>query len=281
MRPPVCQYDFKDPDLRSHGCTIASDTYLARMASAGDAAKDADWYAARLRELSGTSLADFRARGTTLDEAETAFEHAPGFDGRAAPAMRKFHGGSIRDDLIPAISKPGTWAVICVNYGAVQDAGKGVGSFRGGHAVVGGEVDGDDLTIADPLRRQLVKWKVSLLEKAAETFGDRPWLNGRGEFGIVAYAPTWQEQVQTLKATVADLRATDKARDRTVSQLTMQAKTLGAANAKVGADLLAAQARIAELEGAPVGCIDQVNAERKRVLDSLSDAIDEAIASLR
>jgi chromosome segregation ATPase len=123
--------------------------------------------------------------------------------------------------------------------------------------------------------------KADLIEHAAETFGDRPWLNGRGEFGIVAYSPTWQEQVQTLKATVADLRATAKAGDRTVSQLTMQTKTLAAANAKVGSDLAAAKARIAELEGTPSGCVDQVNAERARVLDALSGAIDEAIASLR
>lgn len=281
MKPPVCQYDFADPDLRSHGCTIASSTYLARMASAGDAAKDADWYAARLRELSGTSLADFRKRGTTLDEAETAFERAPGFDGRAAPAMRKYHGGSIRDDLIPAITKDRTWALVCVNYGALQDAGKGVGAFRGGHAVVAGEPSNGAVTIADPLRRQLVNWPVGLLEHAAETFGDRPWLNGRGEFGIVGYALTWQEQVQALKGTVADLRSTITQRERSVSQLSTQTKTLTAGNASLSADLATAKARIAELEGTPSACVDQVNAERARVLDALSGSIGEAIASLR
>lgn len=280
MRPPVCQYDFHDGDLRSHGCTIASSTYLARMASDGEAAKDPDAFAAKLRDLSGTSLADFRARGTTLDEAESAFEGVR-FDGRVPPAMRKYHGGSIRDDLLPALAKPRTWALVCVNYGAVQDAGKGVGSFRGGHAVVAGEPSNGAVTIADPLRRQLVNWPVGLLEHAAETFGDRPWLNGRGEFGIVGYAPTWQEQVQALKGTVADLRSTITQRERSVSQLSTQTKTLTAGNASLSADLATAKARIAELEGTPSGCVDQVNAERARVLDALSGSIDEAIASLR
>lgn len=261
MRPPVPQGDFADPDLRSHGCTIASLCYVRREATEGDAWDDPDREAARLREASGTSLADFRKRGTTMSEAKAAYEGVA-FPNRVKPVLKRYSGGSIKGDLIPALTGR-TWAVIAVNYGVVQDGGKGVGSFRGGHAVVGGDPADGVITIADPLRQQLVKWPIDLLEKAAERFGDNPWLNGRGEFGIVAYAPTILEQRTKERD---DARAALTEVKRNAGQLTTQVRVLAGANKSLSTDLDAAKARIAELEAAPHPDLD---AERGRVIDAL------------
>jgi hypothetical protein len=195
MRNPVCQYDFTDADLRGHGCAIASDTWLAREATEGDATKGTSLtaYATKLRELAGMSLETFRARGTTMTELERAYEAAPGFAGRVAPQMRLMRGVNIRDTLLPILKANRTWASVAVNYGVIQDAGKGIGSFRGGHNVVIAEPSSTAVRVVDPLRRTLVTWPIDLLVKAMETFGSNPWLNGRGEAGVVEYAMTTLE----------------------------------------------------------------------------------------
>lgn len=235
MRPPVCQYDFGARDLRAHGCTLASLAYAAREVTDGKAwSGDPEPYVFALQKLSGVPIATFRDRGTTLTEAKVAYEQAPGFEGRVGPRFRLMRGGSVRDDLLPLL-RTGSIAVVAVNYGVLVDAKKGVGSFRGGHALVVGEPKGDSLTVADPLRRELVTIKVDLLVRAMETFGKRPWGNGRGEFGIPLPSPTLLERAITQRD--AARAALDKERDRSAG-LVVQ---LGAANE-----------RIKQLEGQPV-----------------------------
>jgi hypothetical protein len=191
MRNPVCQYDFGDADLRGHGCAIASGTWLAREATEGDATNGTTLtaYAHKLRELA-VPLADFKLRGTTMLELEKGYEAAPGFAGRIGPQMRLMRGVNIRDTLLPLLKADRTWASVAVNYGVIQDAGKGIGSFRGGHNVVIAEPSSTAFRVVDPLRRAIVTWPIDLLVKAMETFGGNPWLNGRGEAGVVEYAPT-------------------------------------------------------------------------------------------
>lgn len=256
MNPPVCQRLFDDPDLRGHACTLASLAYLANEMTDGKAWRDPETYVARLRVLSGVPLATFRERGTTVTEAQAAYLKAPGFDGRAKPRMRLMRGVDVRDQLLPLLTG-GRLALVAVNYGAIQDAGKGVGSFRGGHAIVIGQPAGANVPVADPLRQKIVTWPVALLVHAMETFGKRPWGNGRGEAALAYPAPTLLE-VRTKQR--------DEAR-----------RDLAVAVAKIKVQ----DARIAELEAQTPDCIRPVNAERLRVLDLLSGRIDELISEIR
>jgi hypothetical protein len=161
----------------------------------------------RLQDLSGVPLSTFRQRGTSISEAQVAYGKAPGFEGRVAPRLRLMRGASVRDQLLPALTE-GRVAIVAVNYGEVQDAGKGVGTFRKGHAVVVGEPEATHITVADPLRRDLVRWRIDLLVRAMESFGRKPWLNGRGEAGIFQPSPTFLEQAIAQRDRArADLRA--------------------------------------------------------------------------
>jgi hypothetical protein len=199
MRNPVCQYDFTDADLRAHGCAIASGTWLAREATEGDATAGMSLtlYAQKLRELA-VPLADFKLRGTTMLELEKGYEAAPGFAGRVVPQMRMMRGVNVRDTLLPLLKADRTWASVAVLYAVVQDAGKGIGSFRGGHNVVISQPESGRVRVVDPLRRAIVTWPIDLLVRAMERFGDKSesggpdnsWGNGRGEAGVVEYAPT-------------------------------------------------------------------------------------------
>ena len=215
MRDPVRQSASLDPALRAHGCTLASLAFLAGWASDGEALPgvlgERDALMNHLRTLAGVSTADFLKRGTTISEAQKAFQSLT-FPGRLPPRMRLMRGGSVQDDLLPTL-RAGSLAVVAVNYGAVQDAGRGVGSFRGGHAVVVGEPSDGMVTVADPLRSSSVRWTNSLLEHAMETFGTHPWGFGRGEAGIVGKSLTFE---QAYGQSQADLKA---AKD-TVTRLT-------------------------------------------------------------
>jgi len=222
VRAPVCQYDFTDADLRGHGCALATGTWLAREATEGEATANLTTtaYARKLRELAGMSLEAFRARGTTMTELERAYEAAPGFEGRAAPKMRLMRGVDIREVLIPLLRAPRTYASIAVNYGVIQDAGKGIGSFRGGHNVAITDPDNGKVAVIDPLRRSVIRWDIDLLVKAMETFGTKPWLNGRGEAGVVEYAPTILEQrTQALEEARASLSLARSSLERVAVQL--------------------------------------------------------------
>lgn len=254
--PIVCQRLFKDGDLRRHGCTLASLTFIAGEMTDGKAWRDPETYTARLRVLSGVPIATFLERGTTITEAQAAYLKAPGFENRVKPRMRLMRGVDVRAELLPTLTG-GRQALVAVNYGVIQDAELGIGSFRGGHAVVVGPRIADRVPVADPLRQRIVNWPVDLLVRAMETFGKKPWGGGRGE-AAVAYPSVTKLELRT--------RERDAAR-RDLALATDTIKRL--------------DARIAELEAESPSCVTQVNAERVRVLDLLSGRFDELIAEVR
>jgi hypothetical protein len=280
VRAPVCQYDFTDADLRGHGCALATGTWLAREATDGDAVRgDLTAYASKLRELAGMSLETFRARGTTMTELERAYEAAPGFDGRVAPKMRLMRGVDIRETLLPLLRSPRTYASIAVNYGAVQDAGKGIGSFRGGHNVAITDPDNGKVAVIDPLRRSIIRWDIDLLVKAMETFGSKPWLNGRGEAGVVEYAPTILEyRTQQLDEARAALALARSSLERVAVQLRDQkAQTALAIEERDSArrELAASVAKLAELQQWSQALAERHHAQTAELTEARSD-IDTA-----
>jgi len=208
MRAPYRQSDSADITLRQHGCTLFSTLYCQREESRGDVSptkqEDVDEHVRVLRRDAGVSAADFLRRGTTLTEADRAYE-AQTFPGRLPPLMRTLHGVPVREELLPLL-RAGRVALIAVNYGVIQDAGKGVGSFRGGHAVVIGEPENGAVAVADPLRLVIVRWSVDLLVKSMETFGERPWGNGRGEAGVPYPSPTYRQAYASSQKALADAR---------------------------------------------------------------------------
>jgi len=273
MKPPYRQSASLDPTLRAHGCTLFSTLYLQREESGGDVSPDSqsaiDKHVRGLRDDAGVTMAQFLARGTTLTEADKAYEAQP-FQDRLPPVMRLMRGVKVVDELLP-ILREGHLALIAVNYGVIQDAGKGVGSFRGGHACVAGEPENGMVTIADPLRSVLVKWPVSLLERAMETFGERPWGNGRGEAGVAYPSPTYKAAYATASA---ELVKAEKSRDgwkeqsglhkEERDQARRERETWRTAATETAAALGTAQARIIELEAAtPVDCTKAVADARK------------------
>lgn len=264
MRRPVCQLGFLNADLRGHGCTLASLTYSAREMSDGAAWVDAEQFTATMQKLSGVPLATFRDRGTTLTEGRVAYEQAPGFEGRVKPRMALQRGILVRSQLLPMLQE-GRIAVVAVNYGQIQDAGKGVGSFRGGHAVVVGEPEDTHVTVADPLRRDLVRWRIDLLVRAMESFGKKPWLNGRGEAAVPLPSPTFLEQRTRQRDAARRERDTARAEATLARQAADELRTA----------LTTARSRITELENAAPDCLPAANAERGRVLDELEEWIGE------
>jgi hypothetical protein len=228
VKPPYRQSDSGDAALRGHGCTLFSTLYLQREESGGSISPDGqsavDEHVRQLRKDAGVSMEDFLRRGTTLTEADRAYEAQP-FPDRLPPVMRLMHGVKVKDELLPLL-RDGRLALVAVNYGVAQDAGKGVGSFRGGHAIVVGEPDNGQVTVADPLRLVTVRWSVDLLEKAMETFGLNPWGNGRGEAGVAYPSPTYRQAYATANTALRDTR---QALDRTRSMLTAQKAQTGLA----------------------------------------------------
>lgn len=266
MRKPVCQYGFRDADLRGHGCTIASGTYAAREMTDGAAWDDAEAFASELRKAS-VPLATFRERGTTLTELQTGYQSLT-FPGRVAPKLALQRGIRVREQLLPELQK-GRLAIVAVNYGEVQDAGKGVGSFRGGHAVTIGEPEGSHVTVADPLRRELVRWRIDLVVRAMESFGKRPWLNGRGEAAIPLPSPTLLEQaterLAKAKATLATTRH--------------DLALVKAAADEMGSSLVTARAEIQRLQNAGTADCAAVIRERDGALERANAEADRALAA--
>jgi hypothetical protein len=284
MKPPYRQSASLDPTLRAHGCTLFSTLYLQREESGGDISPDTqpaiDEHVRKLRDDAGVSMAQFLARGTTITEADRAYEAQP-FPDRLPPLMRLMHGVNVRDELLP-ILKEGHLALIAVNYGVVQDAGKGVGTFRGGHACVAGEPENGMVTVADPLRSVLVKWPIDLLVKAMETFGDKPWGNGRGEAGVAYPSPTYKAAYTAAAADLKAAKATLNRKAEAIASLNGQVTLHKDERDQARRELTTAQARILELEAAtPPDCTAAVNAERQRVLDAMVEALTEAAGSLR
>jgi len=208
---PYCQRDSAEPALRAHGCGLFALLWLREWSTSGDmhwtARKTIDTAAKRELELSEAKA--FLRRGTTLDEVDRAYEaRAYSRLELIAPRMKACHGGELEGLAWPALTS-GSAVMVAVNYGVVQDDGtvQTASTFRGGHWVVAFDGTGEGgmrtVTIANPLRRKLDVWPWALVVKAAERFGDKPWLNGRGEFGIVAPASTF---LDVCKASRSELR---------------------------------------------------------------------------
>lgn len=189
---PICQRKSLDADLRKHGCAIATVLWLRLWASDGKAPSSQSIIDADLRDLrrsAGMTTAQFRDRGTTLTEAVRAFR-AASFPGRTAPAIRSLNGGSVKGDLLPALAA-GKAAWVAIKYAVIQDAGKGIGTYRGGHAVavLAGSWP-STVTLIDPLRTGTIQLPIIVLAEAMGKFGSKPWGPGRGAFAIVSKSPT-------------------------------------------------------------------------------------------
>lgn len=191
MRPPVCQRDLRDDDLAAHGCVIASLAWVRREAG-GEPISEAGMRS--LLRASGASLREFRERGIMLGEAQTAQSVAYASGLRTPPLSRRVLGGTVRADLLPDI-EAGAWALVWVDYAIVQDAGRGVGTFRGRHGVVYASVAGTRMTVIDPLRRQVTEWPLDLAIRAAEGFGSKRRLNAL----VVRRSPTWEQEAGRLR----------------------------------------------------------------------------------
>ena len=115
------------------------------------------------------------------------------------------HRSGVRvSDMLEQLRRIGGVAIVAVDYRIVQAAGLGVTRFQGFHWVTVLGEDGTDVIVADPLRRQTTRWPTSVLTKAMERFGTRPWLFGRGEAIVVWPWRTWR---QGYAAKAAEARA--------------------------------------------------------------------------
>lgn len=271
-RAPLRQSASGVADLRAHGCMLFSSLWLAGWATDGNAipnGQDAiDSTVVGLRKGAGMTIDQFRDRGTTLDEAERAFEGLS-VAGYMPLRMRKMHGGSLRNDVLPELRK-GNAAIVAVNYGVLQDAGKAAPGtvFRGGHALVILNLDNGKVDVIDPLRSEVVRLPADLIERAMETFGKNPWRNGRGEAGIVSKVQTWKEGYQEAKADL--VQATKK----------LESAVLGRDLARTTADelsglLQAANIALAECRNAtPPDCTTAIQQERDRVKAAAIAAVE-------
>lgn len=196
MRPPVCQRLFKDDDLRRHGCVIASLAWIRREAGRDGTSEP------RMRRYraEAVGLGDFRKRGTLVKEAAKAAA-LPYPGDRVPPLVRVIIGGSFERDIAPDLAK-GAWVLAWVDYAIVQDAGKGVGSFRGGHGVVYARDDGATIVVIDPLRKQVTRWPRELAIKAVERFGSKKRINALS----IRYSPTHVEEIERYRGLMQKAR---------------------------------------------------------------------------
>lgn len=189
----ICQSDYTDAQLRSHGCGAASVDNALMAASDGGWRPTDPTASARIRVArSGATPARFRARGLTSTEVYQSLAAVTASDVRMDVPLKRYRGGDVRT-MLAKRAEVGGVLVIAVRYGVIQDAGHGVGRFRLGHWVDVLDQDGDRVVIADPLRRQTTRWPVSVLVDAAESFGTRPWGDGRGEAILVYPWLTWRQ----------------------------------------------------------------------------------------
>jgi hypothetical protein len=225
----------------------------------------------QIRDKAGVTMAEFLARGTTLGEAEQAFE-GDHYRDRLPPRMRLMHGGSVRDDVLPEL-RAGNLANVAVNYGVIQDAGKASSAtrFRGGHSVVIGEPDNGSVAVADPLRVGVVRWSIDLLEEAMETFGSRPWGNGRGEAAIAYVSPTYQEAYAKAQKALVETRATLERRTDELRDQRTQTRVAIEERDDARRELAASAAKLAELQTWSQDLAERFHAQTAELTEAKSD----------
>lgn len=202
------QSDSTNAALRAHGCgpytcinglhRVSGGTWKPKgVAGTGSAL-------VRVRR-SGVTDAQFQARGMTSTEVFQALQIGTSKERLALP-VKRYRGVDVDGVLLPKVRETGGWAACAVLYGVVQDAGKGIGQFRLGHWVLVGDPRNGTVAVADPLRRQEVRWDIDLLVRAMERFGDAPgptdnsWGNGRGEAVLLYPWKTWRDGYADVKA---------------------------------------------------------------------------------
>lgn len=181
--------------LRKRGCGAYSCVNALVAASAGrwdpkpvtHATTSAN---ARVR-LSGIGKA-FAKRGLRPAEVFASMQAIVATDVRMDVPVQHRSGVDV-SVLLEQVERIKGVAIVAVDYSVIQAAGKGVTSFHGMHWVTVLGVAGGDVIVADPLRRQTVRWSTSLLTRAMERFGTRPWLFGRGEAIVVWPWRTWRQ----------------------------------------------------------------------------------------
>lgn len=192
--------------LRAHGCGAYTAINGLVRASGGTWRPQgrAGTTSAMVRvDRSGVTDAEFEARGMTSDEVFASLQALVANDLRMDLPVQQRSGVRVRDDLLPQLLEVDGCAAVAVLYGVIQDAGKGVGSFRGGHWVLVHDPDmvNGTIRVADPLRRQLVTWPIALLVDAMGRFGDnrawggrdRSWGDGRGEAIVLWPWRKWRD----------------------------------------------------------------------------------------
>lgn len=238
----VCQRDFTDAALRAHGCGLATAENMLIKNSAGTWRPQGKGgtTSARVRlDRSGATMAEFRARGITASELFASMDAVKASDVRMELPVQRHRGTRVRDMLAKMVEAKGSLAV-AVSYRVVQQAGKGYGTYQGFHWVLVVGVVGDDVVVVDPLRRQTIKWPVSLLVEAAERFGAKPWGDGRGE-GVLGWPwLTWKDGYATAKGQRDSAR---KQRDVAVAALAASEAALAECRAQSPGDAALAKAR--------------------------------------
>lgn len=143
----------------------------------------------------------FARRGLRPSEVYASMRAVAATDARMDVPVQHRSGVRVAD-LLAQLDRTGAVAIVAVDYSAVQAAGKGATSFRGMHWVTVLKRHGDEVEVADPLRRRTVLWPVTLLARAMGRFGTRPWGGDRGEAIVVWPWRTWR-QGYALKAAEA------------------------------------------------------------------------------
>lgn len=211
--------------LRAHGCgayaAIAAYGWASDGAVGPSGIVSATNAAEARVEASGVSDRDFARRGLSSRELERSLAAIRRRDDRPALDSQRRSGVKVREVLLPQMTAEDAGALVAVDYGVVIDGGRGASrTFRGGHWVFAFEPSGDSISIADPLRTQVISWPISLLVRAAERFGSKPWGDGRAEAIVVWKWPTYRDLMYRARAQRDDLKV--ELADATKSRLSAE-----------------------------------------------------------
>ena len=167
------------------------------------------------------------------------------------------------------------------------------------HVIWVGDGERDDALVKDPLharragyKGERVSWRDLRQYTEARKGGSRAFGSPSAIACAVVPVGGETEAARVARKSLATIvRLNGKVADqRAQTQLAIEERNAARAEAKLAGEaadglltrLTAANARIKELEGLPApDCVQQVNAERMRVLDLLSGRFDEMVAEIR